>query len=234
MANGHGIPLERRWGLGGRPLPLRWAVGGGVRLPERPPFDFSARMRILCADVTARCPTFAHVNPDAVMYAHTGSRTRGRFGLIARLTPLRFRDGTLYRRHRGRLYQVQRFYLNGRDMLYVLTCCLPRFLDLPFEEKLVTVFHELYHIGPAFDGDIRRHEGRCQYHTKSKKGYDDGMRVLVREYLAGNPDHAAVAFLHLNYRQLKAEYGGVYGLKIPHPKMVPVEPVVSSGKSPPG
>ena len=30
------------------------------------------------------------------------------------------------------------------------------FLDQTFEEKLVTVFHELYHISPAFDGDLRR------------------------------------------------------------------------------
>ena len=60
-------------------------------------------------------------------------------------------------------------------MLYLVTFCLPRFLDRPFNDKFVTLFHELYHIGPAFDGDLRRHEGRCAIHTHSKRRYDAHM-----------------------------------------------------------
>jgi hypothetical protein len=138
------------------------------------------------------------------------------------VTPLRFRDGGLYTRHRGRLFQVQRYLVDDREQLYVVTFCLPRFLDLPFEEKLVTVFHELYHVGPRFDGDLRRHDGRYQYHTHSKKGYDEQMGRLVRDYLSGHPDPAVFAFLHLTHAQLRAEYGGVYAVRVPRPKMVPV------------
>ena len=29
-----------------------------------------------------------------------------------------------------------------REMLYLMTFCLPRFLNRPFEDKFVTLFHE--------------------------------------------------------------------------------------------
>jgi hypothetical protein len=179
-------------------------------------------MRRLGADVIARCPVFAHIDPAAVLFTFTGSRARGRHGLLARVCPLRFRDGGLYRLHHGRVFQVQRYFVNGAEQMYVVTFCLPRFLDLPFDEKLVTVFHEFYHVGPRFDGDLRRHDGRCEYHTASQRKYDEHMARLVRDYLAHHPDPAVFAFLHRTFAQLWADYGGVYGLKIPRPKMVPV------------
>ena len=49
-------------------------------------------------------------------------------------------------------------------MLYVMTFCLPRFLEQSFDDKFVTIFHELFHIGPSFDGDFRRHSGRCAFY----------------------------------------------------------------------
>jgi hypothetical protein len=109
-------------------------------------------------------------------------------------------------------------------VLYVLAVCLPRFLDLPFDEKLVTVFHELYHMSQRFDGDLRRHDGRYQYHTHSKKGYDDEMARLVRQYLAGEPDAAALAPLHLTFAQMCAAHGGVLAVRLPRPRMIPVGP----------
>ena len=91
---------------------------------------------------------------------------------------MRFRDGALTRRVGGTVYQVQRYFVGGREMLYLVTFCLPRFLDQTFEEKLVTVFHELYHISPNFDGDLRRHEGRYAVHSRSKRAYDERMAAL--------------------------------------------------------
>jgi hypothetical protein len=218
-----GLAAERRWGEGRSALPLRWVA------PARPPrttgtrpFNFSAHMAALCADVVARCPALAHINPAALLYSFTPGKP-GKTGLLARVSPLRFAGGTLYRRHRGRVFQVQRYFVNGREVLYVVAFCLPRFLDLPFVEKLVTVFHELYHISPAFDGDLRRFDGRCQFHTGSKKAYDAHMGELVRAYLDDHPRPEVFAFLYHTAAQLWAEHGGVYAVKVPRPKMVAVE-----------
>lgn len=219
--------LERRWGAGARPLPRRWVLpdGGGVE-PRRsfgvPPFDFCAAVRNLCADVAVRCPELAHIDTDRVLFTFTPSRTRSRYGLQARVTPLRFRGGSLLRRVRGVPYQVQRYFVDGREMLYIVTFCLPRFLDQSFREKLVTVFHELYHIGPAFDGDLRRHPGRYAVHSHSKKGYDARMAELAAAYLADHPDPERFAFLRYGYADLWRWNGGITGAIVPRPKLVPV------------
>lgn len=217
---GIGVAGERHWGADRSALPLRWVMPAGrERRPDVRPFNFSAHMATLCADIAARCPTFAHIDPQALLYSFTPAKP-GKHGLLARVSPMRFAGGTLYRRHRGRVYQVQRYLVNGREVMYVVAFCLPRFLDLPFDEKLVTVFHELYHIGPSFDGDLRRFDGRCQFHSGSKKNYDRHMGELVRAYLENHPRPEVFAFLYRTAAQLWAEWGGVYAVKVPRPKMV--------------
>jgi hypothetical protein len=220
------LPLSLRWDAR-RPLPVRWVFPDGTRpgLPDPPEFagfDFTGRMRALCTDISNRCAALWHVQMPRVLVTFTPSRNRSRYGLQARLTPLRFRNGALTRRHAGTEYQVQRFFVNGSEMLYVLTFCLPRFLDQSFREKLVTVFHELYHVSPAFDGDLRRHPGRYAMHSHSKDEYDSQMEELVRGYLADHPDPQVYRFLRSNYRDLWHDHGGVTGVVVPRPKLLPV------------
>ena len=216
--------LERRWDAA-RPLPRRWVFPDGVVAPaiapDHRPIDFTGRMTRLCADVAARCPAFAHIDVGSLLVSVTPARNRSVYGLQARVTPMRFRAGRPTRRFRGAEYQVQRYFVDGREVMYLVTFCLPRFLDLPFGEKLVTVFHELYHIGPAFDGDLRRHAGRCTFHTHSKKAYDARMAGLVRAYLAGHPDPGIFDFLRHRTAHLWQAHGGITGVVVPRPKMVP-------------
>jgi hypothetical protein len=216
------LPLELRWDAR-RPLPTRWVIPDGAR-PRAPAagFDFTARMRRLCEDVAGRCEELRHVHMPRVLLTFTPSRNRSRYGLQARVTPLRFRHGALTRRHGAVEYQVQRFFVDGREMLYVLTFCLPRFLDQPFREKLVTVFHELYHVSPEFDGDLRRHPGRYAVHSHSKDRYDSRMAELVKEYVADHPEPGVFNFLRAGYRELWERHGGVTGVVVPRPKLLPV------------
>lgn len=219
------LPLELRWDAS-RPLPARWAIPDGRRhrvseALSAAGFDFSAAMTALCEDVVARCEELAHVHMSRVLLSFTPCRNRSRFGLQARVTPLRFRHGTLTRRHGAVEYQVQRYFVNDVEMLYLLTFCLPRFLDQSFDEKLVTIFHELYHVSPAFDGDLRRHPGRYAVHSRSKDGYDSRMAELVKEYLADHPDPSVFDFLRSGYRELWDRHGGIHGVVVPRPKLLP-------------
>jgi len=222
------VPLELRWERGSS-LPRRWVIPDGRRNKVTAlvneaelPFDFSLAMSSLCADVSARCELLAHVQMPRVLVSFTPCRNRSRFGLQARVTPMRFRHGALMRRHGSIQYQVQRFFVENREMLYLLTFCLPRFLDQPFEEKLITIFHELYHISPDFDGDLRRHAGRCAVHSHSKANYDSHMAELARDYLVDHPNPEVFAFLHDSYRDLWDRNGGIFGVVIPRPKLLPV------------
>ena len=117
---------------------------------------------------------------------------------------------------------MQRYFVDGREMLDVLTFCLPRFLDQPFEEKLVTVFHELYHMSPEFNGDLRRHPGRYAVHSRSKERYDCAMAELVKGYLEEHPDPEQFAFLWAGYRELWERHGGIVGAVVPRPKLLPI------------
>ncbi|MBA4187605.1 MAG: hypothetical protein C0467_06255 [Planctomycetaceae bacterium] len=179
-------------------------------------------MRQLCDDVTNRCEALWHINMPRILVSFTPCRNRSRYGLQARVTPLRFREGALTRRHGNVEYQVQRFFVNSREMLYLLTFCLPRFLDQTFEEKLITVFHELYHVNPSFDGDLRRHPGRYTVHSHSKDRYDRDMAELVKGYLADHPCPEVYEFLQASYRELWDQHGGIVGVVVPRPKLLPV------------
>ena len=165
-------------------------------------FDFTRAMRLLCEDVAARLPQFAHLRIEQVAITFAQTRRRVPHGLQAKLTPLRFENGSLVTRRAGRTWTLERLFEGEREMLYILTFYLPRFLDHSFEEKLITVFHELYHIGPAFDGDIRRMNGRYHVHTHSQQEYDRAMGALVQQYLRRSPPGELIEFLKLNFRGL--------------------------------
>jgi hypothetical protein len=135
---------------------------------------------------------------------------------------MRFKHGHMVRRQRGAEYQIQRFRVEQSEVLYLMTFCLPRFLNQDFDEKFITIFHELFHIGPNFDGDLRRHEGRYEVHTHSQKKFDARMLQLAREYLSGRPDPELHAFLRLNFAQLCHRHGGVRGAVVPRPKILPL------------
>lgn len=188
-----------------------------------PGFDFTLHMRRLCVDVAGRLSEFRHVDMSRVAVCFVQTRKRARHGLWATLTPMRFPGGTLYERRGGGVYTCQRLFdAGGREMLYILNFYLPRFTNIGFRDKLVTVFHELWHISPDFDGDLRRHPGRCYAHTRSQGDYDRRMGEFVDQWLALSPPGELYRFLRLRYWQLQRRYGRVRGTTVAHPRLIPL------------
>jgi predicted metallopeptidase len=241
-------PLILRWHEPDVPLPLRAlrVPKAAVRPiqpstsswrrtePEGRAFDFSAHVRRLCADMVQHTEALRHIDVSRLLFGVLQARSGRGSGLQARVTPLRCRGGALTRRRHGRIYQVQRYFVNGVEMLYLVTFCLPRFLDQDFDDKFITLFHELFHISPAFDGDFRRHAGRCDLHSTSKRRYDAHMAGLARSYLSNGADHALHDFLRLNFAQLQNRHGAVLGVSLPRPRLiaVPAEGSLPGGKEP--
>ncbi|MBN2476667.1 MAG: hypothetical protein JXB62_18800 [Pirellulales bacterium] len=181
-------------------------------------------MRRLCDDMVTRVGRLRHVDMDRVAVGFSQARKASPFGMYASLTPMRFAGGALHTVRRGRKWGVQRLYdASGREMLYILNFYLPRFLDLPLREKLTTVVHELWHIGPQFDGDVRRFGGRCFAHGASQKRYDTQVETLLRRWLADEPAESVWAFLRDDFRELTTRHGHVHGRKFPSPKLIPVQ-----------
>lgn len=187
-------------------------------------FNFTAHIRLLCQDMVTRLPDLRHIDLDRVAIRYCQARTRARHGILASLTPLRFESGSLYTRKRGRQWTIQRILdASGRDMLYLLSFYLPRFMEYPLEEKLATVIHELWHISPRFDGDLRRHPGRCYAHTSSQREYDAQMQQLTAAWLALDPPASLYSFLQYSFRELAKRHGPVYGVRMAVPRLLPVE-----------
>lgn len=224
-------PFEMRWDALTSPLPVR-AVRCSARLVEAPPwidsgaprapFHFSERMRDLCADIAAKYEPMRHIDVSRMIFAITPSRHPRVHGVQAKVTPLRFANGELTRILRGIPYQIQQFFHDEREIYYIMSFSVPRFLNRHFEDKFVTVFHELFHISPAFNGDLRRHSGRYAIHTASQKRYDQEMSAMAREYVQSGADPKKFGFLKLNYGQLRHRHTHVIGHVAPRPKIIPV------------
>lgn len=185
-------------------------------------FDFTGRLRLVCQHITQSMTELGHVDMNRVAVSFAQARQRTSWGMYASLTPLRFQGGSIEGKKRGRTYAIQQIVdRSGRQMLYILTFYLPRFQDQSFREKLITIFHELWHISPRFDGDLRRHDGRCYAHTHSQAAYDAHMALLVDRWLQLGPPLAMLDFLEHDFHALQNLHGRIYGVKVPRPKLIP-------------
>ena len=186
-------------------------------------FDFTTAMRRLCRDMISRLGELAHIDLERVAIGICQTRQNGSHGLYAALTPLKFEAGAAEQVLDGRRYGVQRLCdVEGRELLYILGFYLPRFQNTSLEEKLSTVLHELWHISPAFDGDLRRHAGRCYAHGSSQRAYDAQMDRLAQRWLSLDPPEHLYEFLTVDFAELEAEHGRVVGARWPTPKLQPL------------
>ena len=184
-------------------------------------FNFTLHMRRLCDDMVARVDDLRYIDTSRLAISFSQTRKATVYGMYASLTPMRFAGGRKHAIRRGQRWGVQRLYgSEGREILYILSFYLPRFLDMKFREKISTVIHELWHIGPSFDGDTRRFSGRCHAHGSSQAVYDTYVERMVDRFLASDPPESIYGFLRLSFCELRARHGRVFGRKIPSPKLI--------------
>ena len=107
----------------------------------------------------------------------------------------------------------------GNDILYLIYFLVPRFLDLPLREKLVTVCHELYHISPAFDGDLRRFPGRNYAHGSSRRTFNDLVSGIVDDYLRTRDEAALPRFCGATAAELRRDCGAIVARRMRAPRL---------------
>ena len=189
--------------------------------------NLTAELERLIADICRQVTEFSHVDPARVMVCVATTRGGGVHGTYAKIHPLRFAGGaqtTRLRRGRRTLTcTMPAVSHRGVEMLYVVYFLVPRFLDLPFREKLITVFHELFHVSPAFDGDIRRFPGKNYAHGSSTKRYNAYMAQLADAYLGQLEDRSLVAFLDGDMAALRERFQAIVGRRFAAPKIVTSE-----------
>ncbi|MGA7828255.1 MAG: putative metallopeptidase [Geobacteraceae bacterium] len=177
----------------------------------------------LVADIVCKVSEFSHIDPTKVLLCVSSTRGSGVHGTFAKIHPLRFPGGSRSReiRRGRRVFTCTMPAVTHRDneILYLIYFLVPRFLNLSLREKLVTVFHELYHISPDFDGDIRRFSGRNFAHGSSRKRYNKLMESLVDGYLQEKKSLDAFDFLAGDMDALRVKYQAIVGRRYPTPKL---------------
>lgn len=184
--------------------------------------NFTAELERLIADIAITIDAFQHVDPSRLMVCVNSSRN-SQCGAFAKIHHLRFPGGEqmqIVRRGRSSYRcTMPQITHKGVDLLYVIYFTLPRFMERSFNEKLVTIFHELYHISPSFDGDIRRFTGKNFAHGSSAKKYNQLMERFVESYLQLPDSAVKAAFLDNDMAALRAKYGMIVGRRLAMPKI---------------
>ncbi len=180
-------------------------------------FDYTSALRGVCRDICAKTPIFQRYDLDYVGFAFRTSRNDSMSGVFASLTPLRFEGGATATFRRGAFWKAPDvFDASGRfKLLYILTIYAPRFLNLSLKDKIETLTHELYHISPAFDGDLRRFQGRKYAHGASRKSYDAVVAERADAWLATDPSPQIWGFLSCDAAELTRRFGKIGGWRFP-------------------
>lgn len=115
--------------------------------------DFTQSAKALIAHVAATMKEFRHIDPNAVLVL-AGEARRASRGTVK---PLCFARGKL-KDALGRRKPLVTFH--GHRVLYAVTLRPLFFRRSTARQRVATILHELFHIGPEFDGTLdsrRRH-----------------------------------------------------------------------------
>jgi hypothetical protein len=194
----------------------------GTARPQGGEINISMAITEIIAEITSRVPSFGHIDTGKIQVCISSNRNNGRGATFGKLVPLRFKGGEELLYFRGKCYAMPRVFQNGTRLLYLVYFYSPRFIDLPPREKLRVIFHELYHISPEFNGDIRRFGRGGSAHGNSKKRYDLRFEKEMAEFM----DHISSTrhwhFLSLDARALFSNYRKVFShrMKTPRPAVI--------------
>lgn len=182
-------------------------------------FDFTGNMALLVDDIIKMHPFFKHIGIKNILIAISPSNSN-RNGVVAKLRPMLFEGGSRTKVVRGIEYAAPEVIINGTNILYIVYFHLPRFLNHGNQKnKLATVIHELHHVSPLFNGDIRRYSGKNYAHGNSRKDFDDLISIYTDEYISYTIHPELSIFLKYKYNELKRKYGAVYGDMIRIPRL---------------
>jgi len=185
-------------------------------------FDFAHHMHRLIEDIVQKVPLFSHIEPHRILVSCTDARTRGAYGTWAQIYPMKYENGhySIRERQGSKIYvfKTNQLKMGRTEILYIIYFSMPRFQNLSYFEKLETIFHELYHISPEFDGKLRIMHPRFIFHGISVRQYDRNIRYWVRQYVNANPSFSRNKFLEHSFRGLEDKFGPVDLAYIPEPK----------------
>jgi len=183
--------------------------------------DYLSSIQTLISDITNNVTELSYIDPNQVAVNFKRSRENVEEETWAEITGLDAETTGAVQRREGRTerhFASKSLLLNGNPVKYIIDFYVPAFLKLSFKEKLSTVFHELYHIAPKFDGNLRLFKGKSYKHGPSMERYDKYMEYLVDKYLVKFEDSEVLNFLKNNTDELFTKTKEFVIPKLPKPE----------------
>ncbi|MHB9131269.1 MAG: hypothetical protein ACYDBB_09295 [Armatimonadota bacterium] len=184
---------------------------------HRPRIDLTEQLTRVIEDLCARIPELVHINPRRVLMCLTRTRSASPGGTFAKIIPMRFPDASPFKQVNGQQFALPQIPTPDGDVLYLIYVYVPRFFTQPFERRLLTLVHELFHIAPAFDGTIRRFGSRC--HGGSRARFNENLQPLLEAYLTANPPTEILEILKSDLKDL-SRHASLIGRSLAVPKAV--------------
>ena len=167
---------------------------------KQPSLNITDELEVVMVDLCSRIPEFSHINPRRILLCLSRARNNTTSGTFAKIVPMRFADGSPLQVHHGKTYALPQIPTPDGDVLYIIYIYFPRFFSQPFEGRLRTLIHELFHIAPAFDGAIRKIGARA--HGGSRRQFDDQLNPLLTRYLEAAPPESMLQLLRADLKEL--------------------------------
>jgi hypothetical protein len=189
------------------------------------PYNLTDDVALLVHLLVRRIDQLAHIRPGQILHGVSQARARTRHGVYAQCHGLRFKHGQREHETRdGYAWVWPELRVRGQEILYYITYFLPRFLDQPPRERLQTLLHELYHIHPQFNGDLRRFPGRNEFHGNRYEDFDGVVDRMLEQALP-LIDVERFPFLTFSFDELMQKRGGIVGSRLKRfkPRRVRVE-----------
>jgi len=184
---------------------VRFRDGG-----SRCSFNYTSHLEHVIRLWCSRYPQLCHIDMDRVLVSVVKCRTRLVSGTCATITSLRYPTGRASFETPAQAPQLERIFKDGREVLYLVKFFLPRFHDLPLGKKVETILHELHHVDPKFNGELRTFGGARWAHGSSQKAFEKTYETLRQEVLA-HLDPLDELFLNCSFAALLRRYGDIYG-----------------------
>lgn len=188
--------------------------------------NYPKLVRSVICDVCSLTPQLRNIRASRILVSSSHTKIKGKSGVWAGVVPLRFENGKRVKFEKRNRYQQKHTITippikrgprhnidRGDFFLYYLYLSVPRFFNLTLEEKLQTIIHELYHVHPNFNGDLRRFEGRYYIHGPSIKSFDQTIDAFCQTYLTKTTNRPILKRLALNHTELLNTYDRV---EFPH------------------
>jgi len=184
--------------------------------------NLSDFMTCLLVDIIQSTPTYQHIDMNRILVCSAYNRNSRGGAIFAKVVPLRFEDGIPLKKFKNHWYAFPKIMNNDHEILYLLYFYIPRYFDLPVYEKLNVAFHELYHINPEFNGDVRRMGGYKFSHGYSKEHFNNHFKDEVDVYYDRIKNTSLATMLSMNFSDITKYFETVYArtMKVPKPQKI--------------